>query len=216
MCWNKEVSFATFISGTIINGILWRSVESPYFKAVIITFEFALLMQLVEGFLWIEKDVTSKVNNRLSIAAFFINILQPIIGLLIGGIMVLKYNKTKPFIPLIILITTGCFYLYYMLKNTNLNSLHVTTDETCHLNLSWWSTKYSGIFYSILLYMVILFLLPLPLALTALVLIIVFQTLTYLFYSASSNPSLWCFFVTIIPLILFLLAKTKLPVFQYL
>jgi hypothetical protein len=215
MCWNKEVSFTTFIVGTIINVILWQGATNIHFKGVLIVFEFALLMQLIEGFLWQEKDVTSKRNNRLSIAAFFANILQPVVGLLVFGYVLRPQNNTISPIIIAVITCLALFYLGYMLVNTNLKTLHVDVDENCHQNLHWWEKiHHSGLLYTILVFAGILLLVkPVPLAVTVAILVTVAQLLTHVFYSQSAAPSLWCFFVSGIPLVVYLLSRTT-PLLQ--
>lgn len=216
MCWNKEVSFATFAVGTLINIFLWAGSTNVNFKGVLLVWQFALFMQLIEGFLWIENESKSKqVNNKWSRLAFFANILQPVVALVIFGFVLRKRNKVPPCVVMSVSVL-ATFYVYYMVKNTNLTTLQVTKDGDCHLGLAWWhKIDYSGLLFFILLCGTFLLVRPFPLALTNLVFVAIAFKLTLHFYNPNSIASLWCFFVTIIPLLLYILSRTNIPFFNY-
>jgi hypothetical protein len=124
MCWNKEVSFGTFILGTIFNIIAIICIPNPTIISISIMWEFAILMQLFDGLIWIDQKC-GKLNKFATRAAFTANILQPVI-LFMGFIIISPSNTTMKLVAAILI--TG--YLSYILfKVSEMNKLGCVKPE---------------------------------------------------------------------------------------
>lgn len=209
MCWSKNASLASFIIGTIINIMVFFLFPSKIIRIICIFWQWVLMMQISEYFIW--KDQECKKENKLGTKmALFFNIMQPIVLFIVFMVGEDKKNKinniSKITASIIIII-----YISFMIINLNKQSEYkcIKPSKKCsHLNLKWWNDiKYSGIFYCVIISLLILLLVrPMNISIISLIYIIGTLIISALVYSCGS-ASMWCFFVVPFPLIIALINK---------
>ena len=88
MCFNEYVSFGTFIVGTILNLLVIFLIKTKEAIAIALIWEWVLLMQLFEGFVWVGKKSGDKKMEKVGVmGAYIANVLQPIIAFcLVAGL----------------------------------------------------------------------------------------------------------------------------------
>jgi hypothetical protein len=209
MCWSKNASLASFILGTIVNIIVFFIFPNKTIRTICIFWQWVLMMQISEYFIW--KDQECGKENKLGTKmALFFNIMQPIvlfIVFIVGEDKKSQINNLAKIVASVIIIS----YMSFMIINLNKQSEYSCTkpSKKCsHLNLKWWNDiKYSGIFYCIVISLLILLLVrPLNISITMLIYIIGTLIISALVYSCGV-ASMWCFFVVPFPLIIALINK---------
>ena len=201
MCWNKEVSLSSFIVGTIINiAVLLYFKKEITVVSFCIIWQFVLLMQLSEYFIWLDQKC-GKTNKMGTKAALIFNLMQPVFTflVLINAFVGSQFAKTVSTIIIFL-------YLCYMMLKLNENSEYTCTkpSEKCsHMNLKWWNDfKGSGLIYLLTLISVILLLFkPFNTAVFISIYIIIMLVISEKFYSCG-QPSTWCWLVVPLPLFL--------------
>jgi hypothetical protein len=198
MCWNPEVSIATFIFGFISCIYLYINDYDKISIAFILSFIF---MQLLEFFMWIY--LNKKINKFFSILTFIIIFLQPIIV-----ISITKFKYLLPYyIIFMIIIFTICL-LFFNLK------FNFTPKISKNNHLSWNWTDNKIFLYSFMVIYLIFF--GGIFILTKRYMIFLFGLITFLysywninkFFAASSY---WCYITNfiIIIMIIDLMIKNK-------
>lgn len=213
MCYNATVSIIAFVVGTLLNILTVALIPKPAVIAVSIVWEWALLMQLFDFFLWKTQNepcTDAMFGNAKwkTTGAFVANILQPFIAfiaiILIAGSEVSTSAKIAA-----TMLFVG--YVVYMLGATSQmkplgcvkagcspsNSGEVCPQGGCsapcsdNLNYSWWN-HLSGLVYLVVLVGVVLLLLrPFSFALmqSAFILITLFIAMLSV---KGTVPSVWC------------------------
>lgn len=142
MCFSKEVSLATFLTG-FIGGLLCFSTGVTDLKIIGLFFMFVSLMQGIEYLLWIHQTCDD-YNKNISYLAMILNHLQPVVLFILLCIYNKPYKKLF-FIILIYLI----FIIPYSLKFKNTCTMK---DKNHHLNWEWNSMKYNKLVYAVFLF----------------------------------------------------------------
>jgi hypothetical protein len=203
MCWDAKTSLITFIIGTILNIYTYNNYNSQNIKNICIIWQWILCMQLAEFFIWNGLDNNNKCQNKFGTKlGLILNILQPLIVFIVPICFSDNTISTNNKILASILIIA---YISFMLLK--FNEVPEYTEITpskkcCHLNLKWWDDiTNSGLIYCITLFALIFLLLsPLKLAIFTASYIFIALIISLLFYSCG-QPSMWCWFVVPMPLI---------------
>lgn len=153
MCFSEELSLTSLSFGIIASLALinFGNKESTNTnKAIGYFFIFVTLMQLVEYFLWIDKDCVIGYNYVGSVVGPVLNNLQPVIMLLFARI----YMESAHIISDETLMLANGLYLIYMIYKyieyaTNESNLCVETNEYGHLNWTW-KKDFNYLFYFII------------------------------------------------------------------
>ena len=205
MCWGPRASFGSFAAGLLVCFLAYRLAPGPQMRLVCLVWSFVLLMQVAEGFIWLDQGC-GPVNRAASRCALFLNVLQPVVVYMLCINLDRELNATRR-----LLASAAIFaYLAYLLPT--LYGARARDDvctrpaEGCkHLDLSVWRHA-SGLAYALCLFSVVLALVR-PAALAVLVVATLFSALaaSMLFCGAAS---LWCWLVVPAPL-LFALALAR-------
>ena len=111
MCFSKEVSLATFLTG-IFGGILCISTGVPDYQIIGLFFIFISLMQGIEYLLWSHQKCDN-YNIFLTYLGLILNHLQPVIlFILLYMYSKDKFNKYKKIIVSILVIYIITIVLY--------------------------------------------------------------------------------------------------------
>ena len=135
MCWNEEVSWATFILGTLANVFLVNKIKNKNIFAIALIWQWVLLMQLFEALIWRSKKCGT-LNKIGTTGAFIANVTQPLIVFL-AILMLTKQGKSfKLFGGLCIIL----YLLYIISKYQTMKTLEcIEPKKECnHLNYVWW------------------------------------------------------------------------------
>lgn len=203
MCWNANASLTSFIVGTIINIFVMLYFRSKIILAICITWQWVLMMQLSEYFVWKGQESKDR-KQQLKIgsqAALIFNITQPFVVFL----CLICISNVKLSFKIVASITI-LTYISFMIKNLNeqkeYNSLK-PSPKCKHMSLQWWSDiKDSGILYCITLIMIILLLLrPISLSLFLCCYLIITIVISMMFYGCG-QASMWCWLVVPFPIFL--------------
>lgn len=150
MCWNKEVSFVTFALGTSLNlvcGTWFFRNESYVPFALLLGWQYGLLMQLPEGAAWIEIE-KGKIPTAASRTAMVLNVTQPIAMFL--SVWLANYlGGQNPGTWIQRFLTRGsvALLMYLLLLLGDLEELwdasgDITPEEDCvTLDLRWWNSS---------------------------------------------------------------------------
>jgi hypothetical protein len=205
MCFSKNVSLFTFISG-VIGGILCYSTGVTDYKIIGLFFIFISLMQGIEYLLWINQECND-YNKFLTKCAMILNHLQPIILFILLYIYSSKFDNKLFLVILVYLI----IIIPYSLQ---LNESSCTLkNKSNHLNWEW---NYMDYYYIVYTYFVIC-LMIFGFFFENKVYGNLFILFTLLSYSASFFiydktkvvGSMWCFFSVFAPLLFYIFIKTK-------
>lgn len=209
MCWDANTSILTFILGTILNVYTFSYFPSKNIKLLCIVWQWILCMQIAEFFIWNAINSNNDNQNKLGTKmALILNILQPVIIYVVC--MCFSNDKlsiTKKILSSILII----FYMSYMLLKFNENPEYkkLNPSEKCiNLNLKWWKDiPSSGLIYCITLFSLILLLFsPFKLAIITVLYIFIALLISKKFYNCG-QPSIWCWLVVPMPIIVALIEK---------
>lgn len=202
MCFNAQVSFFTFILGTIgsLLLIVYGNPKYKYENTISgIFLLFIASIQLAEFLLWIDINNRWGINRLVTLITPLLNVGQPTILYLIK----LLYSDASLNLPLAFVNTLYVASLAKMYYNFITKSKLTTTVEHGHLKWPW--IKYSNPpFYLLLFALNIFYLFDFKYAM-------ILFTVTYAFlylsvqYFAYNIGEMWCFFGSAIPLILYAL-----------
>lgn len=203
MCWNAPASLASFIVGTIINILVLLYFKSPIITTICIIWQWFLMMQMSEYFLWKGQD---KGQNNLQLtlgtkAALVLNITQPLVVFLCL-MMISKVKMSFKIVASIVIL----FYVSFMLLNLNRQKEYnaLSPTQKCeHMSLQWWNDiKNSKHVYVVVLLTIFLLLLrPYNLCLFIMSYLIITLIISYIFYSCG-EASMWCWLVVPFPIFL--------------
>jgi len=145
MCWSATTSLVTFIAGTLFNFgsyALLRRTQSPT-SLLVWSWQYALLMQIPEGIVWLQIDAGHDDISAASRLAMVLNITQPLallLGIRFGGL----YREFRyAYVALL---------LYAVVLATQFDeiwskSASIAPNEGCpHLSLRYWDMS-RGIVY---------------------------------------------------------------------
>jgi hypothetical protein len=209
MCHNKEISITTFLIGTILNIYLFTTYSNPIVKLIAIMWEYILLMQLIEFFVWLDQTKSNfhKITTRITL---LLNLLQPVIILFIMICMSPYQDRSKNILSLS-LLTIYIGYMFLILYNDKEPVEYLTPTDTCnHLDYKWWSTGNYGVIYYLLPIIVSVFLYIKPLSLSVFqnFYILITIVLSYFIYGCGI-PSIWCWLAAFAPLFTLIFLKSS-------
>lgn len=199
MCFNKEVSIATYIIGMLGSVYLYRQgfiPEAIFYCSVV-------QMQLIEYFLWKYQSCKDVHKNKLfTKLAIIINHIEPIF--LWIAIIVFSVKRLPIWVHQLMLgyIILSVFVTLYSLKNITYTT--VTEDSGGHLNWQWNNVKYTGIYYIYFLFVLIaLSIYGLPNGkIHAILVTVAFIVSAVIYYDYKSVGAMWCFMAAFAPWII--------------
>lgn len=203
MCWNEQVSWGTFIVGTIFNILIAWYFDESIITLLCALFQWVIMMQFFEAIAW--RNQPSKqganpcLNKFAAVGGLIFNLTQPII-LALGLILFTTVSMVNKVIAMCIVFLYICWIILAL--NSTKEFDHLTPSEGCrHLDLYWWhSVPYGAIPYIITLFSVILLLIqPVDLAWFEAVYIALTLILSAWLYSCGTG-SVWCFFAVGAPI----------------
>jgi len=198
MCFSKDVSLATFLTG-FIGGLLCFSTGVPDLKIIGLFFMFVSLMQGIEYLLWIHQTCDD-YNKNISYLAMVLNHLQPVVLC----ILLILYNKPDKKIFFILFVYL-LVIIPYSLKFKNTCTMK---DEDQHLKWEWNRMKYNNLVYALFLCCLVLlgFFFPNKFYGKSFILftLVSYCISFYIYRNTNVVGSMWCFFAAFGPLIYFL------------
>ena len=209
MCWNEEVSWTTFIIGTLANIMLVNKIKDKKIYAIAIIWQWVLLMQFFEALIWRNKEC-NKLNKFASIGAFIANITQPLVVFLALLFLTKQSNKFKIVGGIAVFI-----YLSYVFVNFNKNSIEcVKPRKECrHLEYGWFSKEqktYEGLLYLIALFSLLLLAKPSKIFMPQFFLILGTFILANITQLKCGLASTWCWLAAFAPIFTYLYHKRKM------
>ena len=200
MCFSKEVSLGTFITG-VIGGLLCVSTGIPDYKIIGFFMIFISLMQGIEYLLW-EHQECDTYNKTVSYIGMILNHLQPIVLFL----LVTVYSKSTKLNLILILIYT-LVIIEYSSKYIN----DCTVKSKGSLYWKWNYLNYNYLVYTLFLITII----SLGSNLTKYgnlfnLFVFISYILSLIIYGSTKMVgSMWCFFSAFGGLFFYTLLKMK-------
>ena len=206
MCWNEAVSLNTFLFSVFVLGLVYYNntytkykIEEFNNKWLYILFMSAILMQLIEFFIW--RNIKNKTYNKnFTMLAFILVFIQPI-----ASLMILSNYKIRN-IMLSIYIIIGIPYLLFVIFTKKFYS---TVSSLGHLE---WNIKINKIFFWIWLFFLLFSLFYEKKWLYLIFGIVTLSIFIYKEYQTSG--SLWCWFVNSISIYLAVYLLFYLPFYE--
>lgn len=198
MCWSQEVSWTTFILGTIFNIFNILYFKDTTITLISIGIEWLLLMQFFEALAWRDQEC-GYLNKFATNGALIANITQPIF---VGLLFILFTPVSIEYKAYALCILFGyIMYSIYVLNNSEPYTCLKPGKDCYHLDLHWWKNM-NGLIYCATLFAIILLLIrPLSLAIATSGYIAVTLITSIIFYSCSVG-SMWCWFTSFAPIFL--------------
>ena len=146
MCWSATTSFVTLAVGTVLNlgsYALLRRWNSPT-SLLVWSWQYALLMQIPEGVVWLQLDRGDGDIAAMSRTAMALNVTQPLallLGIRFGGLYrgEFRYAYVALFLYLLLLATE--------FGDVWSRAASIAPEDDCpHLSLRYWDTS-RGIVY---------------------------------------------------------------------
>ena len=208
MCYSAPISFITFILGILIACQLYQRNRGSdrWIALFVVSF---ILMQLLEGIIWVYKDNNLQIPSIMSYAILFVLICQPLVqtfGLLTTKSTNKMFNKNVKNLMkwgLVIVTIIGILNMF------NLSPQKIDIGKCGHLkwNLTFKFEKLHEIFlifYFIFMSIPLLFMKPLSRGIILLLYGIISLLLIQFVYNCKEFSSMWCFIAIIYGLIAFL------------
>ena len=203
MCFTKNISLFTFLSGTL-GGIICYSYGTPEFKIIGLFFVFVSLMQYLEYLLW-SHQICDDYNKMISKIAMIVNHLQPIVLYL----LVARYSKTNKMMNVLLVIYIIVISGYS--KNYLTGDNCTMKDSHTHLNWEWNHQTNAEIVYLIFLICLVVFGSGIPTQFYSMVFIVIavlsYTISSFIYSKTNSVGSMWCFFSAFAPFLFILLKK---------
>jgi len=145
MCWSATTSILTLLVGTLLNigsYALLRRTQSPT-SLLVWSWQYALLMQIPEGIVWLQLDAGDTDISTASRLAMLLNITQPLallLGIRFGGLYrEFRYAYVALFLYAVVLAT--------QFDELWSKSASIAPNQDCpHLSLRYWDMS-RGIVY---------------------------------------------------------------------
>lgn len=154
MCYSKEISLTTYITGILLSGVLYFYGDNLDKHIALFCFVF-IQMQLTEYFMWKDQKC-GKMNHNATISAHILLLLQPI-SVLLGGLIFNTFYIPKIFIIYFLVI---CLVpLINAIKINLLNKKRLCSLEENTGKLEWrfsngitnnWSSMIAIIYFTFL------------------------------------------------------------------
>lgn len=206
MCFNEYISFGTFIVGTILNLLVIFLIKKREATVIALIWEWVLLMQLFEGFVWVGKKKNNRsMENAGVFGAYIANVLQPIIAFFL--IAALTTQNTLYLTVGGVLIVLYLFYTLYINFTKMSNFLKIDKNKGCkHLNYKWWEAL-NALPYVLVLVTILLFAKPHNAFLPQLIYILLTLLLASITQLKCGIASTWCFLAAFAPILTFIQFK---------
>lgn len=131
MCWNAPVSFVTFFGGSLLNLLCYFLLGRTNLSRILIYWQYTLLMQLIEGIIWLRYDTGSNIQMH-SLIAMVLNVTQPFVLLL-----VVKYGIGT---TVSYAIVANIMYAALLLSEPIWDFRDIAPPPGCvHLELRYWN-----------------------------------------------------------------------------
>lgn len=189
MCFDEPTSWATLALGTAANaacGAILARRGQWVALAVVLAWQYGLLMQLPDALAWraIDRGEKPLMAGRL---AFALNVSQPLAWFLLLS-AVTPRTWAVPWVAAPVALY-GAYWASFALRTDDFD---VQPKEDCpHLNLRWWSTR-DAVAYCVLMVAVSLALLPPGLAGFTVALFLGSLALSRRLYPCDTGGSVWC------------------------
>lgn len=210
MCWSEEVSWSTFIIGTILNIITSVYSKEPMVIATCFIWQYVLFMQFFDALSWRITDnkcsnttVNNKTNTKfVKSGTYLFNMFQPLV-VYMCLIIVSPVDIRKKIYASII-----CFcylnYVLYTCSDSNKLDYEIDKSPDCHIQYSWWSERHKngGIIYLVTIVLIIL-LLARPMTFSSLTVLYVIITLMIsmsIYKQQGTIANMWCWFAAFAPM----------------
>jgi hypothetical protein len=194
MCWNKEVSFITFIIALMGAYYLYKR-NGPNDRYIAIFGATIAMIQLAEFFMWIDQSC-GNINMYASMFAIFILAIEPLISMVCGIYLTDASNKflLKIMVGLYIIFVVYLFTFNYN-KTINYCGISTSCDKSCHLKWKFVETvtRYQFIIWMAFLIVPLLFMIPRYQGAIMFITAIATYLMSRL-YSGTVMASLWCWF----------------------
>ena len=206
MCFNYQVSLATFLIGICFSILLIKYGNPKYSlenKISGIFLIFISFIQFMDFLFWIDIKNKFGINKITTILGPILNVCQPIILYLI------KYYYYKPDIStfknfnLPVALLNILYFIYFIVIYITFLSNETLITSTKNNHLSWPWIKYSNSYFYLFLFAINIFYLfkfEYALIFFLITYLFLFISVKYFYYNAGE---LWCFFGSFIPLIMF-------------
>jgi len=203
MCFSKEVSLFTFLTG-VIGGLLCYSTGIADYKIIGLFFAFISLMQGIEYFLW-KHQICDDYNKFLSTLGMILNHLQPVVLYILLYIFNEKIRENNA-LKILLLI-----YILVIIPYSLQFKFECTLKQNEHLYWKWNGKKYNFETYTIFLFCLVVFGFFFPnlkVGISFSIIAFVGYILSYFIYGNSGTVgSMWCFISAFAPIIYYLLMK---------
>lgn len=192
MCWSATTSLVTLVVGTLFNFgsyALLRQTQSPT-SLLVWSWQYALLMQIPEGIVWLQLDAGHSDISAASRLAMVLNITQPLallLGIRFGGLYrEFRYAYVALLLYAVVLVT--------QFDEVWSRSASIAPNENCpHLSLRYWDVS-RGIVYLVSSLLVVSEARPVFWALVNAALFSLTFLLAIVVYPCGIG-SVWCWFV---------------------
>jgi hypothetical protein len=207
MCFNKDVSLATFFIGLLFIILLINYGNKKYYLENNIFgyfLIFIIFIQFMEFIFWIDLDNNLGLNKIMTIFGSFINMCQPIFLFIIKLIFINPDLFSFTNYNLIVFLINIVYAIYILFSYSNfINNGNLIThqDKNCYLDWNW-KKFYNRIFYLILLSINIIWQTDFNYSLFLLIVVLLSLFLSYKYFSYNIGE-MWCFLSVPIPLLLY-------------
>ena len=197
MCWNATSSLIFFIIGTLLNTIILSlSIIDQKYNMIALcgSWYFALIMQLLEYFIWSKTNIlfTSKV-------AYMFNILQ--ITVLYSFYMIVSsYYEVSWYCKFLASLIQMIYIFFCIQWSIELHQKSLKVKTQSHLVYPWWNYTKSFIYLLAFIGIFLLLVRPFQWSIPVLAIILFFMMISYIFYRPYV-ASMWCFLVIIVPVL---------------
>lgn len=199
MCFSKNISLATYLTGCVLSIMLFR-IPNPFYKVIGLFFLFVTQMQLIDFLLWSHQkcDTYHRLVSRIGM---WIHVLQPIVIILLAIHYSTQVEKKANVIIAFTLFYILCAFLYTRQYTTN---LQCTTPRPgiSHLIWNWTQLPRNYTFYFVYVFVSLLtiyLLFPHSDSVLFIILILSSHIITLIFNNNIGFSSIWCTYIIIIP-----------------
>jgi len=197
MCFNQQVSIATYLIGMIGS---WKLLNRGFIITAVF-FAWVIQMQLIEFILW-RNQTCLETNKRVTRLGILFNHLQPIVL----WICILYFSNMKlPLLLNVFMIAFVIFTIHYTYgAYVRAKCTTVSKESSPHLHWRWNESRNNKEYYaSFLLALVLLFTYGVPDGQEVAIITIVSYAISYYVYQDNhSVGAMWCFAAAFAPWII--------------
>lgn len=203
MCFGPIYSITAFIIGTVINIVVtivllqyWNG-KYAYIIPFAIASQFALLMQVIEYYIWTLHNRKEPITQQIIETTFWLNMLQPVF-LFIMGLVSRKMTHTLEIEHIVAFVLITCIYIYFLVYLLRSKKWNIEPTPECkHVRLSWLENREEpGHYVYLIVILIAIFMAPSQITLPLCFIILSTAYLSWLIYPCSTG-SVWCFSVVI-------------------